>query len=126
MENGDENMLLRIPDGKNPVSNISESFWEIRLDESQFLEIEFLERLGDVEICLQDEKGNTVYELHVPTAPTFHIIIDVQNWIPGLYSIQIKNSVKKEKTALCWFRTTYFLFLKQHLFKESELRLFAS
>ncbi len=76
---------------KNPFCNLL----DIQLNKNQLLEIEFFEELGDMKICIQDQWETIVYELQIYTVPTLHIIIEINNWPPGFYSIQISNSLLK-------------------------------
>ncbi len=80
--------------------NILDIFLDIKLYEKHLLEIEFLKELGDVEICFQNQYGVIVYELQTPTAPTLHIFIDINDFVPGTYKIQINNFTLKSEFTL--------------------------
>ncbi len=104
-----ENTLL-ISSNNNFTQKPVDRLWEIWLDKEQLLKIEFFNESDEVDIFIQNQSGDTIYELQTPTAFTLQILIDTKTWPTGIYSIQIRELVPKEKSTLHLVQTTCLLF----------------
>lgn len=120
-----QNTSLLLINEKGFYQNILENHWEICLYENQTLEIEFLKELGDTEIYLKDQFGDIVYELEIFTVPSLRIIIDVEDWNPGIYSIEIKGAIEKEKASLFHYPIMYLLLFGKYPSKRLKHELTA-
>ncbi|MDR2920088.1 MAG: DUF3244 domain-containing protein [Tannerella sp.] len=120
-----QNTSLLLINEEGFYHNILENHWEIWLYENQTLEIEFLKELGDTEIYLKDQFGDLVYELQIFTVPSLRIIVDVEGWDPGIYSIEIKGSIEREKTSLFYDPMMYLLLFGKYPSKKMKCELTA-
>lgn len=121
LENNQHKESLILIGRERFYQNIYENFWKIRLDEDlMILEIEFLKELGDTEINILDQLGNIIYELQMTIVSSLHIIIDIKDWDPGIYSIDIKDFITKEKTSSCDFSAAYLLIFGNPLFHNFQ------
>lgn len=58
---------------------------------NKLLELEFFKTSYNLSICIKNERNKVVYQEKVNTAKTFHLIVNIEKWKNGAYSITINN-----------------------------------
>ncbi len=60
--------------------------------EKHTLDIEFFDKSDDdIEIKINNQYAEEVYELSIFTVPSLHIIVEMNEWPPGFYQLIIQN-----------------------------------
>ncbi len=57
-----------------------------------YLDFEFFKTSRNLLVSITDIINNVVYKEIINTAETFHLIINIENWDAGPYTISIKNN----------------------------------
>lgn len=62
------------------------------ITDDEFIEADFYETLGTIDVSIYDETGNTVYHESVNAYAGQQLLIDITSFEPGVYTIEFVNS----------------------------------
>ncbi len=77
-----------------PKENNQNTYFRMNISfiEDRVLDIEFFdESHDDIEIKIYNLYAEKVYELSIFTVPSLHIIVKMEEWLPGFYRLIIQN-----------------------------------
>ncbi len=79
---------------------INTKYFEVSIHSEKWINIEFFEESSSmVDIKIKGDNKKVKYSLSIFTVPTLHIVVDIADWSPGCYQIQIKNKQGKFRTC---------------------------